>query len=178
MIHSGPTSFSIDDLTHPPTSHGSCSVLYVDDLLLFRTIKGQEDFQLLQDDISSINKCVQQNHLTFNSTKCKTSSYMVISRKRRPTHPEVLHLGDTPLEQIVNIFFASDLSFSQHIGSVCSKARKILGLLYRRFYNYSSKNALIAPIVPLTAWLDLTLNYTYGMQPNLGTVAIRTFVID
>ena len=92
----------IDHLTHLPTSHGSCSVLYVDDLLLFRTIKGQEDFQLLQDDISSINKCVQQNYLTFNSTKCKTSSYMVISiEKEGPaTHPEVLHLGDTPLEQI------------------------------------------------------------------------------
>ena len=77
----GPLLFLIyiDHLTHLPTSRGSCSVLYVDDLLLFRTIKGQEDFQLLQDDISSINKCVQQNYLTFNSTKCKTSSYMVIS---------------------------------------------------------------------------------------------------
>ena len=57
----GPLLFLIyiDHLTHLPTSRGSCSVLYVDDLLLFRTIKGQEDFQLLQDDISSINKCVQ-----------------------------------------------------------------------------------------------------------------------
>ena len=54
----------IDDLTHPPTSDGSHSVLYTDDLLLFRAIKGQEDSQLLQDDISSIDKWVQQNHLT------------------------------------------------------------------------------------------------------------------
>ena len=61
----------IDDLTYLPTSNGSHSVLYADDLLLFRPLKGREDFQLLQNDISTIDKWVQQNHLTFNSAKCK-----------------------------------------------------------------------------------------------------------
>ena len=95
----GPLLFLIyiDDLTYLPTSNGSHSVLYADDLLLFRPLKGREDFQLLQDDISIIDKWVQQNHLTFNSAKCK---YMVISRKRRPTYAGVLYLGDTPLEQV------------------------------------------------------------------------------
>ena len=143
----GPLLFPIyiDDLTYLPTSNGSHSVLYADDLLLFRTIKGREDFQLLQDDISSIDRWVQQNHLTFNSAKCK---YMVISRKRRPTYPGVLYLRDTPLEHLecfkyLGVILASDLSFSQHIDSVCSKARKILGLLYQRFYNNASKDTLL-----------------------------------
>ena len=135
----------IDDLTYLPTSDGSHSVLYVDDLLLFRSIKGRKDFQLLQDDISSIDKWAQQNHLTFNSAKYK---YMVISRKRMFTYPEALHLRDTPLEQVeclkyLGVSFASDLSFSQHIDSVCSKAKKIFGLLYRRFYNNASKDTLL-----------------------------------
>ena len=41
------------------------------------------------------------------------------------------------------MILASDLSFSQHKDSVCSKARKILGLLYRRFYNNASKDTLL-----------------------------------
>ena len=95
----GPLLFLIyiNDLTYLPISNGSHSVLYADDLLLFHPLKGREDTQLLQDDISTIDKWVQQNHLTFNSAKCK---YMVISRKRRPTYSGVLYLGDTPLEQV------------------------------------------------------------------------------
>ena len=100
---------------------------------------------ILQDGISTIDKWVQQNHLTFNSAKCK---YMVISRKRRPTYPGVLYLGDTPLEQVecfkyLGVILAGYLSFSQHIDSVCSKARKILGLLYQRFHNNASKDSLL-----------------------------------
>ena len=143
----GPLLFLIyiDDLTYLPISNGSHSVLFADDLLLFRPLKGREDTQLLQDDISTIDKWVQQNHLTFNSAKCK---YMVISRKRRPTYPGVLYLGDAPLEQVqcfkyLGVILASNLSFSQHIDSVCSKARKVLGLLYRRFYNNASKDTLL-----------------------------------
>ena len=155
----GPLLFLIyiDDLTYLPISNGSHSVLYADDLLLFRPLKGREDTQLLQDDISTIDEWVQQNHLTFNSAKCKC---MVISRKRRPTYSGVLYLGDTPLEQVecfkyLGVILASDLSFSQHIDSVCSKARKILGLLYRRFYNNASKDTLLQLYLSL---VRLTLN--------------------
>ena len=54
----GPLLFLIyiDNLTYLPTSNGSHSVLYADDLLLFHPLKGREDFQLLQDDISIIDK--------------------------------------------------------------------------------------------------------------------------
>ena len=49
----------------------------------------------------------------------------------------VLKLGDSPLESFkyLGVFLSSDLSFTQHIESTCSKARRILGLLYHRFYN-------------------------------------------
>ena len=95
-----------------PTLDGSLSVLYADDFLLFHTIKGQEDFQFLPDDISSIDKWVQLYHLTLNFAKL-----MVMSRN---SFWSFIYLGDTPLEQVecfiyLDVILASDLSFSQHI---------------------------------------------------------------
>ena len=124
---------SVKKLKHLPISHGSYSVLYADDLLLFHAIESQEDFHLLQSDVSIIDDWVQKNYLTLNSGKCICT---VISRKRRLTNPGTLYLGDVPLEQVqcfkylyLGVILSSDLSFSQHIRVyTCSKARKILGL--------------------------------------------------
>ena len=120
-------------------------VLYADDLLLFRTISGNEDFLHLQHDISLIENWVKCNHLTLNSTKCK---YMVISRKRNPSSPQTLTLGGSDLERVecfkyLGLLLSANLSFSEHIQSMCMKARKILGLLYRRFYSNSDGSTLL-----------------------------------
>ena len=37
----------------------------------------------------------------------------------------------------------SDLNWTPHIENICSKARKLVGLLYRQFYNIASSDALI-----------------------------------
>ena len=44
-----------------------------------------------------------------------------------------LHLNKVDL----GVLLSSDLSWTPHITSVCSKAKQILGLLYRRFYNHT-----------------------------------------
>jgi len=86
-INSRASSFSLlhCDLTHLPISHGSHSVLYADDLLLFRAIKKSGGF--LQNDVSVIDDMVQQNYLTLNSGKCKR---VVISRTTNPGTSVVL----------------------------------------------------------------------------------------
>jgi len=52
----GPLLFLIyiDDLARLPLLDGGQTVLYTDDLLLFRPIKIQEDYHHLQDDILTI----------------------------------------------------------------------------------------------------------------------------
>jgi len=61
----GPLLFLIyiDGITSIPISSGTQTVLYADDLLLFRRISRQEDFTTLQRDIMAIEQWVLDNHL-------------------------------------------------------------------------------------------------------------------
>ena len=143
----GPLLFFIyvDDLARIPLSASSEAVLYADDLLLFRPIHGMEDFHYLQHDISAIEGWVSSNYLTFNSAKYK---YMIVSRKANPSSPARLSLGNSNLEKVecfkyLGLLLSSNLSFSQHIASICTKARRITGLLYRRFYHNANSDTLL-----------------------------------
>ena len=52
-------------------------ILYADDILLYRPIHSQHDFDLLQQDIDALQTWCSQNVMKFNVSKCK---YMIISR--------------------------------------------------------------------------------------------------
>ena len=87
----GPLLFLIyiDGVTRIPLSEGSKLVLYADDMLLFRRNSSPVDFNILQSDVDAVNNWVNENHLCFNTTKCK---YMLITRKKRPRpmHPPAI----------------------------------------------------------------------------------------
>lgn len=76
---------------------------------------------------------------------------MIFSRKRTSTlltHPPVLLLGDTSLERVskykyLGVLITDDLKWESHINAVCSKARRIIGMLYRNFYSHSSPEFLL-----------------------------------
>ena len=66
---------------------------------------------------------------------------MMLSRKRFPTtplHPLMLN-GLHPNK----VSWCTSLLDPTHIRSVCSKAKQILGLLYRRFYNHAEGTTLM-----------------------------------
>jgi len=124
------SSFSynyIDGITSIPISSGTQTVLYADDLLLsVCRISRQEDFTTLHRDIMAIEQWVLDNHLTFNTSKC---NYMMLSRKRFPTtpfHPLMLNGLHLNRVECFGVLLSSDLSWTPHITSVCSKAKQIL----------------------------------------------------
>ena len=135
----GPLLFLIyvDEVTSITLSRGSKCNLFADDLLLFKVLSDACDFKAVQDDISAVEAWSTDNYLTLNPKKCKC---MIISRKRDPPKPETpLVLSGSILAQVdtfkyLGVLLNNKLSWSPHVEAVCSKARKVLGLLYRRFY--------------------------------------------
>ena len=62
-------------------------------------------------------------------------------------HPH-LYLGADQFEKVdcfkyLGLMLSSDLSWSKHIVSICSKAKRLLGLLYRCFYHHASPQVLL-----------------------------------
>ena len=143
----GPLLFLIyiDDL--PGSVASACSMvnLFADDVLLYHIIAKEADYEVLQTAISLIEGWSILNFLTFNISKCK---YMVISRKPSPIQPPTqLQLHGKPLHMVesykyLGLLLSSNMSWSAHIESICGKARKILGLLYRRFHSSTDPNTI------------------------------------
>ena len=48
-----------------------------------------------------------------------------------------------PTFKYLRVIISSDLSWSQHIEGICSKAREIIGMLYRRYYQYADSSTLL-----------------------------------
>jgi len=108
---------------HHHTNLFIIGLLHADDLLLYRVIHNQWDFQL---NIDQVSDWVDENHLTVNAAE--SIKVMVISCRRVPSTPEVrLPLLSQPFEQVQNykylrVLLNSSLNWPTHIRSICSKA--------------------------------------------------------
>ena len=129
---------------------------------LYRPITSTADCALLQQDIDSISEWVDKNYLQFNVQKCK---FMHITRKNTWSQPAShLTLYGQPLERVntykyLGLLLSSDLSWTQHINNKCAKAKKLLGLIYRRFYQFSTPASLFQMYISL-----VRLNLEYASQ--------------
>ena len=145
----GPLLFIIyiDDVVTRISSSSSIS-LYADDIALYCSITSPTDYAVLQADISAIATWVEEErHLKLHADKCH---FMLISRKRTCSiaPPALFVKAGTPLQQVNSAKYlgvlvtSSDLSGSEHIARICSKTRKLIGLLYPRFH-YCSPELLL-----------------------------------
>ena len=74
---------------------------------------------------------------------------MVISKlKSRALPLQAVTLFNQPMLRVstykyLGVIISDDLSWALHIEEITSKARKLVGLLYRNFYRWSSSDALL-----------------------------------
>ena len=83
--------------------------------------------------------------LKFNAGKCRM---MLITRKRANSlPPPQIVLDGIELKRVhsykyLGITITSNLSWTQHIIDCCNKTRRLIGLMYRQFHQYSSPATL------------------------------------
>ena len=74
---------------------------------------------------------------------------MVISKLRGRSIPsQQMMLLDQPMDRVssyryLGVIISEDLSWSPHIEKITSKARRLVGMLYRNFYQWSSPDSLL-----------------------------------
>ena len=158
----GPLLFLIyiDDLPGVVQNFLSKVNLFADDILLYHLISVLEDYATLQRAISLIEEWSITNFLNFNAAKCK---YMIISRKRSPPPEYPLRLFGCPMQSVdcykyLGLLITNNLTWSTHIDSICSRAKKILGLIYRWFYSSANQDTTLLSSSCTLRWSVLTLN--------------------
>ena len=89
---------------------------------------------------------VDQNSLLFNTLKC---CYLLFSRKPTPTLPSspllvnntVLHMAKE--FKYLGVTFSLDASWTPHINTICLKTRKLVGMLFQKFYCHTDSHSLL-----------------------------------
>ena len=94
--------------------------------------------------MSTINFCLSAKHLALLKSKKVFFSW----KRIHSIPPPCLTLGHSPLAQVSNykylgLLITTDLMWSTHIANICTKTRKLIGILYRRFHKYSSCTTLL-----------------------------------
>ena len=136
------------DLVFSPGTH---ITIYADDILLSKPVVCDDDFLGLQTYLNYLFQWSVSRRFTFNPEKCK---FMVVSRRRNPVDPPVLTLGGHAITRVfqftyLGVIVTSDLSWSEHIHVLCTRAKKMLGLLYRTFYLNASTTSLLQLYISL-----------------------------
>ena len=98
----------------------------------------------IQQDIDTLYTWSASSRLIVNPEKCK---YMLITRKRSNSlTPPPLSLGPSIIERTylykyLGVTISSNLSWSEHIHAICTKAKRLLGFLYRHFYSNANTSS-------------------------------------
>ena len=124
-------------MLHPAVHHLQNPTVYADDILLHKPI-GRDctlDVTNVQRDIDSVTAWVNLSGLCLNTQKTK---FLLVSRLRHPP-PIELRVDGTIISRVPSVTYlgvsiSNDLSWAAHIDSVCCKAKRQIGMLYRHFY--------------------------------------------
>ena len=121
--------------------------LYADDTLLLHPVNSPLDIASINLQLSMLSSWLSSKSLCVNTLKSK---YMFFSHRPQPyfDHFPSVKICDTAIERVLSykylgVLLKPNLSWTAHITSLCNKAKRILGLIYRQFYKHSSPSTLL-----------------------------------
>jgi len=105
-------------------------------------VQSLSDFRNLQSDVDSLVQWISDHDHKVNVKKCNS---LLLSRKRVPTYTQTVVADGQPLEKVqpykyLRVLISSNLSWGNHVSNICSRAKKHMGMLYRRFYHDADSN--------------------------------------
>ena len=143
----GPLLFTVyvNDLPSLQYSPGTRSRLYADDHCLYKALRSPADLVQFQSDIELVSDWSQDNYLQSNVLKTK---YMIISRRKQKKNYQSLFLNGSQLEKVsrykyLGVMVNDSLSWTDQVNRVSTKAKRILGYVYRQFYKSCDSAALL-----------------------------------
>jgi len=109
-------------------------------------------------DVDSLVQWISDHELKLNVKKCKS---LLLSRKRVPTCIQTVVVDGQPLEKVqsykyLGVLISSNLPWGNHVSNICSRDKKHMGMLYRRFYRDADSNTL-RMLSPCTGMLDICI---------------------
>ena len=121
----------INDLQDVTTS--SDARLFADDCLLYRHVNSQNDSDLLQQDLSALEKWEEEWQMSFHPQKCTVIRIATNQRHVIPTqytlHGHTLEVVDSA--KYLGVTISEDLQWSKHIDNTVSKANRTMGFIRR-----------------------------------------------
>ena len=127
----------INDL---PDSVKSKVRVFADDTIVYLTVKSTQDAQTLQNDLFSLENSESDWSMEFNPDKCEI---LRISRKKYPVlFPYKLHgieLKTTEAAKYLGVTISKDLSWTNHINNITSKASNSLRFIKRNIKTSNKK---------------------------------------
>ena len=123
----------INDL---PNNVSSTVRLYADDVLLYTSIKSEEDCLRLQQDLHMLEKWAATWKMSFNVNKCEF--LRITNRTNFVSNQYLLHnqiIREVNHTKYLGVVIDSKLSWSQHIKEISNKANNVKSFLQRNLHN-------------------------------------------
>ena len=108
----------------------SSSKLFADDSAVFKVIENDHDRQLLQKDLTSLEKWEETWQMSFNPTKCTVIRIAPRCRKIIDTtySPHGHTFEVVVASKYIGVTITESHTWEKHIGNITSKARRTLGV--------------------------------------------------